>query len=445
MLAIKMKLHYIVLLLFLCSCNQTLRETESTLVSIKDTTAVVEESAANRIDEEKTTGANFKEEFEKLPLRKIPLVDTTSFDSFIDEDDIRPINPETFSLPIIYKNWYQEGYNYKAISGSRVELSELFLTAIITIKKGDSEMENRLINFDPDGNYIDSLVIAYDEIAEGLSRILSRIGHSFIRVDHIFWNEIKEVTQVVYTITSDGAFEEIDSTNFYQSIEDYTLINSILMDLNLEWAQIEYGYLIVEELSQITLETLVIIPEIVEEQDDVLALNTHIVLVHPITGSITHTLFETYKSNGWFSDAVGIEEITIDPLVYRVSRTTKAFGVLIKYRTSSQPNPYAQEVISLYVKENDSLKKIVENYTMYESVGAVNINPGACAGEFTIEKNKLSIVSSETNNYFDIQVTTSNIQRILIEDENGECQTQETITNQTTLLQFNGEHYEGIE
>lgn len=60
--------------------------------------------------------------------------------------------------------------------------TEIFHTVVITIKKGDNEMESRLINYDLDGNIIDSKVMAYDEIAEGMSMTNSKIERGKITV-----------------------------------------------------------------------------------------------------------------------------------------------------------------------------------------------------------------------------------------------------------------------
>lgn len=224
-------------------------------------------------------------------------------------------------------------------------------------------------------------------------------------------------------------------------VHDYKLINDIVTALKLEWTQIEIEYLLVAELSQETSETLVIIPEIVEEEGDLLRLNTYMVLVNARTGTITHTLFESTEENGWQSDAIAIDAIEIDPLVYRVNEPDKAFGIVIKYRNHSQPNPYQEEVISLYTKEKNKLKKILDRYPIYESTGIVNGTK--CYAEFTKTSNKLSFDTLKTNGYYNILVENRTSQELFQEDKNGFCNPTETLlSNQSKVLTYNGNVYE---
>tara|TARA_B100001765_G_C19508998_1_gene345747 strand:+ start:5548 stop:6903 length:1356 start_codon:yes stop_codon:yes gene_type:complete len=448
-----MKFIYLLILITIVSCDQQMKKsaTETTQIAHNQETIHDEENSldtlsevaegAEKISEYKIMGSNFKEALKALPLQQLPILATTNYDSYIDEDDINPVDPEAFRLPLIYENWYEVGYYYRVYSAYRIRLSDSFHTVVITCKKGDAEIESRLINYTLEGKPIDHEVVAYDEIAEGWSQVVSKISKKNITVNRIFWSELKQVTQISYTIAEDGNIKEIATDKLHESIDGYVLVNSILMDLKLEWAQIAVEYLLVAELSQVTNETLVIIPEIAEEDEDLLRLNTHMILTNPHSGVITHQLFETYEENGWQSDAIAIESIDLDPLAYRINDHEKAFGIIINFKNNSQPNPYREEVLSLYSKDKNRLKRLLNQYTMYKSMGEVNVN--SCYAHFDIIEKELALDTSKTAGFFDINVTTNITQRVFSEDENGVCTPTDTIlSTQTSILTYNGKGYQ---
>ncbi|MEZ4778743.1 MAG: hypothetical protein R2786_05100 [Flavobacteriaceae bacterium] len=418
----------------LSSCGQKQKESG---LSNNDTTEViaVEATAPFQFSQQK-----FDRIIQSIATKPFPVVDTSNFDNITIEKEFNKQEIALLQLEKIYPDIFKLTPTFKVQPAYKITFSKDFHSVVFTIFKGENELESILINYDLNGNIIDHLVVAYDEIAEGWSKKVGSITKNYLRIDAIFWDEIKEVTQTTFTINNDGKIEVLSSTKLHESIKNYALINSILLDLKLEWAQIEIGYLIFGELSQVTKETLVIIPEIAAEEDDLLRLNTHMVLVNARTGTITHQLYESYKENGWQSDAIAMDAIEIDPLVYRVSEPEIAFGIVVKYRNHSQPNPYREEVISLYTKDHNTLKKILDHYPIYESTGNVNVN--SCYAEHTKTKNKLSFDTLKTNDYFNILVESTSIQELFQEDENGDCNPTETLlSKQTKVLAYNGNVY----
>ena len=140
------------------------------------------ENKADTIVEEIKERPSFNTAFFNLQLQKLPLTENTSFDSYIDEAYVNKLNPEAFSLPLIYENWYDKGYNYMLINGYRIEISKKFYSAVLTVKKGDNEMETTLINYDLNGKVIDSKLIAYDEIAESISKTKATLEKDFVTI-----------------------------------------------------------------------------------------------------------------------------------------------------------------------------------------------------------------------------------------------------------------------
>lgn len=129
----------------------------------------------------------FHKELNQLKLFVPPLIDSTSFDSFIDEDNYMELNSTVFKLSEVYSNWYNKEYNYRAIYAYQIRLSEQFYSIVVTVLRGDNEMESILINYDLKGNLIASEMVSYDEIAEGWTRYTATIEMNQIIRTYYIW------------------------------------------------------------------------------------------------------------------------------------------------------------------------------------------------------------------------------------------------------------------
>ncbi|MDG5492034.1 hypothetical protein [Psychroserpens sp. SPM9] len=374
--------------------------------------------------------SKFYQLIETMWAKDIPLNDTTNFDSFIEAEDYKTVDVKTLKLEDVYANFYKEGYNYKAIRCYKIVLSKDFYSVVVTVKKGDNEMESTLINYDLKGNIIDHEVVAYDEIAEGQSRIETKIERNKLTVDHILWIDEKKVNTSLHTIEADGIITKLS--------EEDILIDSVIKQLGLEKSKIHQDFVIAKTQPNSPNETIVVIPEIAEENEHMFKLNSYILLVNTKTGKITHQYFESFKTNGWLSHAVAIERISIDTAAYQVAKDSKAFGVRVFYYSRSQPNPYSSEDISLFVKSKDALVKVLDSYSAMEYSGAWDTR---CTGEFTEIKNTFMMSTKKTNDYFDILVKSKITETKNHEDENGDCKSKEDITEKKTVLTFNGDEY----
>lgn len=375
----------------------------------------------------------FKPEFYKLPLKKLPVVDSTSFDSFIEVEDYKSISAEAFQLPYIYKNWYNEAYNFKAISGYRLEFSKDFYTAVLTVKKGDNEMETTLINYNLEGNIIDYKLIAYDEIAESISRCISIIESDSITQKYKYVASEFNMTvtdTTVFNIDSNGKFNKL-------SRNSDTILDFLANELKIENSKRIQKLETFKKLPNDN-EVIVVIPEIVEEDEEYFELNTHIAIYNIEMGKITHQYFESSKTNDWTSDAIRIDGITINKKVYLVKEDTNAFGIMVEYSGSSRVNPYYKRTLSLFVKENGKLINILHNYNFEVNTGEWN---GACEGEFHDEKTEFIFTTDKTNNYFDIIVKKTLTKTTNFETEIGDCDYNEEIKRETSVLKFDGNLY----
>lgn len=170
--------------------------------------------------------------------------------------------------------------------------------------------------------------------------------------------------------------------------------------------------------------------------------SSHIVIINSITGKIKNYFSESSALNGWISDAIFLEGISIDGMSYELNTSQNTIGIRTRFRSMSQPNPYREEAMSLFIKEKNSLKKVLDNYTIYESFGEVNVGGDSCDAEFRITENSFAMSSLKTNGYYDLLVNKVVKHRTYKENEDGECNPiDEIIASETLILKFNGIEY----
>tara|TARA_R110000765_G_scaffold366084_3_gene456217 strand:+ start:2509 stop:3768 length:1260 start_codon:yes stop_codon:yes gene_type:complete len=378
--------------------------------------------------------AAFKKEVEVTKARNLPVSIDTNFDSFIDEADYNDVDKKALKLDeIVYHNFNKAIHSYKVVASYRLEFSEDFYSTVVTVIKGDSKMESILINYTLDGDYIASILVAYDELPNNVSRTQSRITRSSITRNHTSkeGGEVYKATSV-YRINSAGEIEELSP--------DEVLVEDVIQQLGLENANLNRALIIAKVNPSNTQETIMVIPEYAEkdEEETYFELNSHIVLVNNLTCKITHKYYESSETNGWISDAIHLTEITIDTAPYIVAKDTRAFGVRVNYNGSSSANPYSNETISLFVKSGDALKNVLHNFEVMKYGGEWDTN---CAGEFDEEKKVLIIAEKITNGFFDIIVKSTRMHSVNYITEYDDCESEKDVVNQKIHLKFDGETY----
>ena len=392
---------------------------------VTNTTEIQPKSSIEKVK----TSPNFIEAFFKLPLKKLPIVEKTSFDSFIEAEDFKNINAEAFAIPTIYKNWNSKEFNFSVISGYRIELSKDFYTAVLTVKIGDHEMETKLVNYDLNGKIIDFKLVAYDEIADVFFKTESEIGKDKITIKNIEWTDEGHESTDVFKVNLDGKISILTM--------DELLIDNVISQLGLKKKNIKQN-LICNKFLKKDNETIFVLPEIVEEGEEYFSLNTHIVIYNNDLKKITHKYFESHKTNNWVSDAVRLDKIEIDTAPYLINKETRAFGVRIHYFGSSRVNPYYSQTLSLFVKEKGKLKKVLHNYEVEYNGGEWN---GACEGEFHSEKKTLIVSDDKTNGYFNFTVKNAISKTKNFETETGDCDSKEETKRKISILKFDGQQY----
>lgn len=423
-----MKNLLIFILFISISCSQKIKEAEEakeTVVKVLDVNKEV--TPAPKME----TSLRFKDIINSTKTNPIPLKETTNFDSFIEAEDYNKVEDRILKLIEIYPDFYKEGYNYRPIASYKVNYSSDFYTVVVTILKGEYEMETVLINYSLTGNIIDFKVVSYDEIEEGMFKIEAKIEQNKLTINNIADLEGKSETIEIFTIKSNGKIEPVS--------QEENLIYNVIQQLNLDPLKVEGDFATTKVQPHNPNETIVVIPEIVGEYDENhFELNSYIVLVNNNTNKITHKHFESSKTNGWESDAIKLSEITIDTAPYIITENTRAFGIRVYHYGMSRSNPDDNKNISLFVRSGDSLKKVLHTYDVMNSNGEWDTN---CVGEFTDIKSTLIMSKEKTNGYFDILVKSNITESKAYIDENGDCDSKDKITAKTSVLKFNGEMY----
>jgi len=223
---------------------------------------------------------------------------------------------------------------------------------------------------------------------------------------------------------------------------EFNLLNTVLDKLNLSKKQCKTDLITSRENPMNENETIMVIPEIVEDEEYYFELDGHILIVNTNTGEIKQQYFESSATNEWLSDGVVLKEIKIDTAPYFIDENTRAFGIRVYYEGDSRSNPFNNETISLFVKSGDNLKKVLKNFGVME-YGGERVTD--CLGEFLLKKKTLIMTSEKTNNYFDINVkiTITEIKNFI--NENDDCDTIEEVQKDNKVLKFQGEEYKLIE
>lgn len=424
-----MRLFYILILLGVLSCAENKQELKVIESKAED---VVNVSA--EIVKEKDS-IPFSEIIESISQKSLPLIDDTSFDTFIDGYYSHRVNKQRLKLEDLYPNFHKEGYNYLPIDVYKLKLSENFFTVVVTIKKGDHEMESTLVNYDLIGNIIDYQVIAYDEIAEGMFRTESKITDNRIVVHQVVWEEEPKIKQVTYQILDDGIIDELDSKVLNEELSNLPIITITLEELKLNLLNIKTEFVVSEEHPDNPDDIIVVVPEIVEEGEHYFELNNHILIINARSGEV----MQKFSQKGLTSDAVMLRDIKIDIGPYLVTENTHAFGILMYRYGTSRANPYENENIELFIKSGDTLKNVLYNFDIMDYGGE---RVADCEGEYLRTTSALMPLTTKTNGFFDIRVESEIIYTESSLDKDGECNATDKHSTQTKLLKFNGKFYE---
>lgn len=148
-------------------------------------------------------------------------------------------------------------------------------------------------------------------------------------------------------------------------------------------------------------ESIILIPEIVENGDGYLMLSGHLLIVNSENGEIKSSFSER---ESWYSDAVRLENIEVKYQPYEISKNSETIGILIDYSGSSRVNLYSSKELSLFVRKGEKLVQIMKDYPIYQFNGDTD---GMGSGEYEEHKKNIEPNLNSKSEFFNLTVTDS--------------------------------------
>lgn len=134
------------------------------------------------------------------PTKTVPLVDSTNFSNHVEEKLLTKQQQELLKLPAIFEEQLNNE-NAKIGVSYLPEISENFKSVVYYFYPSNTELISMLVNYDNQYNIINSQVLAYDEIADGMLKTTSTLTKKHIElVEYIS----DTPSTIVYTILEDG-------------------------------------------------------------------------------------------------------------------------------------------------------------------------------------------------------------------------------------------------
>ncbi|HLP63139.1 hypothetical protein [Flavobacterium sp.] len=237
-------------------------------------------------------------------------------------------------------------------------------------------------------------------------------------------------------------FITLISINIYaQSPETSKIKTKILQQLKFSRNDIKDNLYVEKVLSNNNKLSVVVVPKISRKEVDEFSneilseMDAYILLVENSNGNIISTF---YESNAWVSDAISISSIEINTELYSLNSNVNAFGIQVNYEGSSRANPYDKSDLSLFVKDGDNLKRVLNSFSIKEYKGEWDTN---CEGQFEYVESVITIDEKMTHNFSNLIVkqTFSKFRNELIKDDCIEKITKEK--TKTKKLKYNGMEY----
>jgi len=138
-------------------------------------------------------------------------------------------------------------------------------------------------------------------------------------------------------------------------------------------------------------------------------------------------------------DAIEPSRVDIDTANYAIRPEELAFGIRTTRRNYSDAVPILEELMNLYIIDNDRLRKIIDSLRMNYDHGEGNPD----CGFSRIENNALlSVLTSKTNGHYDLRERIKNSHVKFVKNGSKCKKVSEPATTTDYILKFNGTSYE---
>lgn len=138
-------------------------------------------------------------------------------------------------------------------------------------------------------------------------------------------------------------------------------------------------------------------------------------------------------------DAIRIQDIRIDTGRYVLSADARAFGLRVRYSSSSRTNPLSSETLRLYVPQGSRLREVLDEVEVERDGGEWDMR---CNGRFEQLRTMLSVGKARTDGYADLTLARSLTQSRAQVQDDGECHDRaQPARYSTEVLHYDGERY----
>ncbi len=182
--------------------------------------------------------------------------------------------------------------------------------------------------------------------------------------------------------------------NCLGQVESFLLIEQTAKKIGIKNSDIFFQSSVLQDFEN---HILIVIPEIAEVGEGYMILNSNIILIDKKAGAIE----AVYKGEkAWYSDAVRIDQIEIEPTIYQLNKTNVAFGLKVFYANQSRPNPTSSIELSLFAFDGEKLNPVLKDFPISQYYGETDTT---CKGTFKIHTKELEVSNIYTNKYADLE------------------------------------------
>lgn len=145
-----------------------------------------------------------------------------------------------------------------------------------------------------------------------------------------------------------------------------------------------------------------------------------------------------YQPSAFSVDAIALDELKFDTARYKLTPQLQAFGVRVRFKGSSRLNPLDETWLSLYVKDGNALRPVMDRLVVYEYGGEWD---GNCAGERYETTRTVALAKTSSHGFADLMIKT--IRSSTVGEGEGEACVSNTVTQKPVLttLRYDGKNY----
>lgn len=126
----------------------------------------------------KTNKYSFVNEY---PVKQLPLVDSTNFDNHVEGKLLSKEEQKLLKLPSVFVDQLNDEKVKIGIS-YLPKISDNFQSVVFYFYPNNTEVISMLVNYDKNFTIINSQVLAYDEISEGMLKTTSKLDKNRIEL-----------------------------------------------------------------------------------------------------------------------------------------------------------------------------------------------------------------------------------------------------------------------